>query len=257
MVILGRRTVGCLLLLTLVWLPLNRCSYCSQPKSSRPDMVFLLIGQSNMAGRAPLANTDKNPLPGILLLSDQGRWISATNPLNRFATDRKNLPMQRIGPGDGFARRLHQAFPGKQIGLIVNARGGSSIEQWAKGQPLYDNTLKRLQKLNNLKLAGVIWHQGESNRNDPRYFEKLDSLIKNLRTDLNSAKLPFIAGQIYGTGKVNNQIRDLPDRVQRTGYASNEGLRVFDKVHFDRQSQQILGARYAEAYLAIVSQKSR
>ena len=152
------------------------------------------------------------------------------------------------GSRDGFARRLHKALPGKQIGLIVNARGGSSIDQWAKGQPLYDNTLKRLQGVKDLKLSGVLWHQGESNRDDPRYGEKISLLIKNLRKDLNSPRLPFIAGQVFGSGPVNEHIRNLPRLVPNTGFADKDGLTVFDKVHFDR---------YADAYLRLTGQLPR
>ena len=86
-----------------------------------------------MAGRAALADGDDKPLPNIMLLNEKNLWIPATNPLNRFASDRKKLSMQRIGPGDGFARRLNQALPDKQIGLIVNARGGSSINGMGQG----------------------------------------------------------------------------------------------------------------------------
>ena len=244
-------------LLTSTLLVLGAANAVTADSPAVPDLAFLLIGQSNMAGRAPLLEEDRKPLAGILLLDNQGKWLPATSPLNRFATNRKNLSMQRMGPGDGFARRLHKALPGKQIGLIVNARGGSSIDQWATGQPLYDNTLKRLQGVKDLKLSGVLWHQGESNRDDPRYGEKISLLIKNLRKDLNSPRLPFIAGQVFGSGPVNEHIRNLPRLVPNTGFADKDGLTVFDKVHFDRSSQLLLGSRYADAYLRLTGQLPR
>ena len=83
----------------------------------------------------------------------------------------------------------------------------------------------------------------------------MDQLIKNLRSDLKTPRLPFIAGQIYGKGGVNNDIRNLPKRVPNTGCATKEGLTVFDNVHFDHKSQQILGARYADVYLRLSGQK--
>lgn len=244
-------------LLAFVLLMLGVATIVTADSPAGPDLTFLLIGQSNMAGRAPLRETDKKPLPSTLLLDNQGQWIPASNPLNRFASNRKNLSMQRMGPGEGFTRHLHKALPGKRVGLIVNARGGSSIEQWAKGQPLYDNTLKRLQAVKGLKLSGVLWHQGESNRDDPRYQEKLSRLVQNLRKDLSSPQLPFIAGQVFGNGPVNEHIKTLPRLVPNTGFADKDGLTVFDKVHFDRSSQLLLGSRYADAYLRIRSQLSR
>ncbi|MEO2021424.1 MAG: sialate O-acetylesterase [Pirellulaceae bacterium] len=244
-------------LLTSLLLALGMANAVTADSPAVPDLAFLLIGQSNMAGRAPLQEEDRKPLAGTLLLDNRGKWIPATNPLNRFATNRKNLSMQRMGPGDGFARRLHKALPRKRVGLIVNARGGSSIDQWAKGESLYDNSLKRVLAIKGLKLAGVIWHQGESNRDDPRYGEKMSLLIKNLRKDLDSPRLPFIAGQVFGAGPVNQHIKNLPRLVPNTGFAETVGLSVFDKVHFDRSSQLLLGSRYAEAYLRLTGQLPR
>ncbi len=228
----------------------------SQPgfaqENSPPDKVFLLIGQSNMAGRAALEDGDDQPIPRVLLLDDQGKWIPATNPLNRFATDRKVLSMQRISPGFGFANAISKAFPEATIGVISNARGGTSVEQWQKGQPLYDHTIERLQAVKNLKVDGVIWHQGEANRDDPRYLGKLQNVIDSLRADLKSPKLPFVAGEIYGEAPVNDLLGQLPGKVPATGVASASGLKVFDKVHFDRKSQITLGERYAEQMLKLL-----
>ncbi len=222
--------------------------------SSSPGKVFLLIGQSNMAGRAALEAGDDQPIPHVLLLDDQGKWIPATNPLNRFATDRKVLSMQRISPGFGFAKAISKAFPDTTIGLISNARGGTSVEQWQKGQPLYDNTIKRLRAVQGLKVDGVIWHQGEANRDDPKYLGKLQNVIESLRADLKSPNLPFVAGEIYGEAPINNLLRTVSEKVPATGVASAAGLVVFDKVHFDRKSQITLGERYAEQMLKLLGQ---
>jgi len=223
-----------------------------EEQEAGPKAIFVLIGQSNMAGRAALQPDDGKLIPGVLLLNDRGRWEPAKNPLNRYSTDRKPISMQRIGPGYGFARRLRKAMPECTVGLIVNARGGTSIQQWAKGQPLYENTLKRVKTLSGKPLAGVIWHQGEANANDADYLDRLQQFIRDRRRDLGQPDLPFIAGQIAKDSPVNRHIADLPGRVPRTAYAESDGLKVFDGVHFDRDSQILLGERYAEAYLKLV-----
>ncbi|MCA9165241.1 MAG: sialate O-acetylesterase [Planctomycetales bacterium] len=223
--------------------------------AAEPEMVFVLIGQSNMAGRAPLADGDEEPLPGMLLLDADGKWEAARNPLNRYASNRKTLSMQRISPGDGFARELHRQLPDKRIGLVSNARGGTSIEEWGRDQPLYVNTLKRLEAVPHDKIAGVIWHQGEANANDPMYLDKLAELVGRLRADLKRPELPFVAGQVFGDRPVNALIAKLPERVEHTAYVSADGLKVFDGVHFDRDSQQTLGKRYAEAMLKLLGPK--
>ncbi len=222
--------------------------------ATRPTKVFLLIGQSNMSGRAPLAPGDEQPIPGVLLLNDQGQWEPATNPLNRYSNGPDNKK-SLFGPGDAFARAVVQADPQATIGLIVNARGGSKIEEWAKGQHLYEKTMQRLKAVEGLRLTAVLWHQGESNANDADYLAKLVQLVQDLRRDLGQPDLPFIAGEVGGDLPVNRQIRLLPSKLAGTAVASAQGLKRFDAFHFDRASQVVLGQRYAEALAQVVRHK--
>lgn len=223
---------------------------------SSPADVFLLIGQSNMAGRAPLEDSDREAVPGVSLLNADGKWEPAQSPLNRFASNRKVLSMQRMGPGDGFIRRLRALRPDRTIGLIVNARGGSRIEEWGEDQPYYVNTLKRWKRAGRPKIAGILWHQGEGNANDPDYLDKLAKLVARLRSDLNDPAVPFVAGEVYGDRPVNKLIGKLPETVDRTAVVSVESLNVFDGVHFDRKGQLTLGARYADAWIRLTAPQS-
>ena len=238
----------CLILVTMLLVQLADAE-------ERPDRVILLIGQSNMAGRAPLEDGDEKPIEGVLLLDGDGKWIAASNPLNRFATDRKNLSMQRIGPGFGFAGQLAEQLKDEKIGLVVNARGGSSINLWKPGESLYDHTLARLKAAGIQKVDAVIWHQGESDAQDPEYLEKLVMLVSNLRRDIGTPEMPFVAGEVFKDVPVNERMRGLPLKVKRTAVVSAKTLKVFDGVHFDRQSQLILGRRYAEALLKMLKKR--
>lgn len=221
------------------------------PKSPTPTKIFLLIGQSNMAGRAKLEKGDDKPIGNAWLLTDKAEWEPAANPFNKYASNRKSMGMQRIGPGFGFVLAMKKAMPKEQIGIIGNARGGTKIDEWVKGKPLYDNTIKRLAAVNDLKLAGVLWHQGESNRNDKDYLVKLKKLIETLREDLKQPELPFIAGKIAKESVVNELLDKLPAAVPHTGVISVDGYKLFDGVHFDRDSQLTIGQRYADAYLKL------
>ena len=246
--------ISCALLVSLFCLYLIGSNTTSAEEPvTQPDLVFLLIGQSNMAGRADLEDGDDAPIPGVLMLDDKGKWIAAANPLNRFASDRKVLSMQRIGPGAGFAQRMHAALPNRTLGLIVNARGGTSISLWKKGGALYDNAMKRVRTVPGIKIAGVLWHQGEADRNDPEYLAKLKVLIETLREDLKNPELPFVAGEVFGKGHVNKVFAGLSEAVPHTGAAKATDLNVFDGVHFDRKSQLTLGERYAEAMLKLLN----
>lgn len=226
----------------------------SAEDAKTPDLVFLCIGQSNMSGRAPMKEGDDAVMEGVLLLNAEGAWEPAKHPLNRYGTDRKSVRMQRFGLAGPFARKLRAAMPDKTIGLIVNARGGTQIEEWAKGRKLYENSLNRVRKLKDTKVAGVLWVQGFNNAGDNEYLGKLEKLVDDLRADLSSPDLPIVAGQVPlpQAAPVNRQIVQLPERRKRTGAATNEGYAKCDAFHYDRDSYIRLGERMAAAYLRLI-----
>lgn len=89
--------------------------------------LYLCIGQSNMAGRGTLTEETSGAIPDVYLFNDRNEFEKATNPLNRYSTIRKELKMQGVGPAYSFARTM-ATQTGRKIGLVVNARGGSSIQ---------------------------------------------------------------------------------------------------------------------------------
>lgn len=221
--------------------------------------IYLLIGQSNMAGRARIPDDLADPIPRTLLLNAEDRWEQARNPLNRHSTIRKELNMQRLGPGHSFALEMTAHDPEATIGLIVNARGGSRIEEWAKGTDFYDEALRRVRAaLDTGELRGILWHQGESNDGDAEYLTKLQKLIEDLRADLDMPELPFVAGQVRESlpknDTVNALIAGLPEAVPFTAVAGSEGLTTFDQPHFDTESVVTLGRRYAEAMINLLKE---
>ena len=55
----------------------------ARPEDKEYD-VYLLIGQSNMAGRGTMHASDTtHSIEGVYLLSDAGEVLEARNPLNR------------------------------------------------------------------------------------------------------------------------------------------------------------------------------
>ncbi|PCJ59522.1 MAG: hypothetical protein COA79_10775 [Planctomycetota bacterium] len=88
--------------------------------------IYILIGQSNMAGRAKITTKENQPIKNAFLLNDKGKFEQAVNPLNRYSTIHKGLSMQKLNPGYGFAKFMTKRSK-RRIGLIVNARGASSI----------------------------------------------------------------------------------------------------------------------------------
>ena len=232
--------------------------------------VFLLIGQSNMAGRGYMLEGDDDVIDrNVFILDDNGDIVPARNPLNQYSSIRKEISKQGICPGYGFALRIAKKT-GRKILLVVNARGGTTISQWAKGaggEGYYEEAVRRTRhamKYGSLK--AVLWHQGCGDaRNTDVYMDKLSALVKNLRTDLD-AFVPFIAGELGQwrphVAGFNEMIHAISEHVPDSDWVSSDGcLPVVTErsdgepdlkdPHFDRSSQILIGERYADKVLGI------
>ncbi len=233
------------------------CFFAQEPAASvayPPNLhLYLLIGQSNMAGRAAIPKELEGVIDRCYLLNDKNEWEPARNPLNRHSSVRKGPGMQKLGPGHSFARKMLQQDKNATIGLIVNARGGTGIDEWHGKSDLYRGARKRTKEaMKHGTLKGVLWHQGESDQGKAdAYLGKLHTLIANLRSDFNNPNLPFVAGQIAKPGTINTEIARLATSTHAASFASSNGLTTTDGTHFDTKSQILLGERYAEAMTAL------
>lgn len=218
-----------------------------------PSHVFLCIGQSNMAGRGEVLDADRQPLAGVRLCDTFGQWVDATQPLNRFASNRRPLKRQGFCLAGPFADEV-RASGVDSVGLIVNAMGGSYVEQWLPPrEPLYLGTLTRWVDADEPPLAGVLWHQGESNIHDTDYHAKAMKLFTTLRTELRQPDLPIVLGHVTGGDVINLQIDRVAHDLGRVAVARVDGLSLCDEVHYDRDSLVELGRRYAKAWLSLAT----
>src|SRR5687768_2832446 len=69
--------------------------------------LFLLVGQSNMAGRGTVTPSDKEPNARVLMLSQSGQWVPAVDPLH---FDKPK--MVGVGLGRTFGLEVARATPG-------------------------------------------------------------------------------------------------------------------------------------------------
>lgn len=223
--------------------------------------LFLCIGQSNMAGYAPLDESlgDMDELDNSYLLNSSNQFEQASNPLNRYSTVAATGSNVLLGPSYSFAKSINSRSD-IPVGLIVNARGGSSIENWTKGgtgsdkDTLYAPTMQRALEAKKWgTFRGILWHQGEANKADAAaYPAKLQQLVADLRNDLDDPNLLFVAGQIGTFGlnvtDFNNMIDTISKFVDHAACASSVGLTNIpgDNNHFDRASALTLGERYAQ-----------
>lgn len=247
----GMKTIGTLALIAL------GLSSTGMSQEGAKD-IYLLIGQSNMAGRAPFTEAESAPIGGCFLLNGEDKWEPAKNPLNIHSTIRKGANMQKMGPGYHFSLRMLEKQKGVALGLVVNARGGTKIEEWGKGTKFYSEAVRRAKaaQAEGGTLKGILWHQGESNDKSPDgYLEKLKSLVEELRKDLDAPGLPFVAGQVINLQPINDQIAKLPETVPNTGFVDSEGLKGMDRWHFDAESMKLLGERYADEMLRLQAER--
>ena len=98
--------------------------------------VFLLTGQSNMAGRGVVEAQDKLPLPGISVFTKEKAWAPAIDPLH---FDKPAIV--GVGLGRSFAVTVQKQDGLKEVGLAPAAFGGSSLQDWSPGGALFTNAV--------------------------------------------------------------------------------------------------------------------
>lgn len=231
-----------------------------------PDQMdlYLLVGQSNMAGRGATDAASKPNSPKIWAINRHNEWTMATDPLHE-----DKPAVVGVGPGLTFAQEVLKEYPDRPIGLIPCAVGGSGIDDWLPGVRheqtgiyAYDEMLARVkeaQKRGTIK--GIIWHQGESDSSPEKkdaYAAKLADFFKRLRRDTHTEDVPLVVGTLgdFYVAKnpaaafVNDVIADYAKDTKRVYLASASGLtHKGDDTHFDTPSARELGKRYAEAFL--------
>lgn len=231
----------------------------SAPAVPSDMKLFLLIGQSNMAGRGPVEASDKVPHPRVFMLTKDLAWVPAVDPMHY---DRPEII--GVGPGASFGRTVADADPKITVGLIPAAVGGTSLDQWKVGGELYNNAIARARAaLAHGKLAGILWHQGESDNTPEKaatYAERFRTMIAQLRKDLNAADVPLMVGELgrfrESNDVVNRVLVTLPAQVPLCAFVSAEGLKdKGDQLHFDSASQREFGRRYAQAWFGLVKAK--
>ncbi len=228
--------------------------------------VYLLIGQSNMAGRGLLEAKDTtDAIEGVWLLNADGVPEPAVAPLNKYSTIRKELSLQGYNPGCEFGRIMHMET-GRPILLVVNARGGSPIAEWQPDNSngyFKDAVTRTNEAMKYGKLKGILWNQGETDvqKKTWDYPEKFSGMISALRRELGAEDVPVVIGQV---GRWNWAPKEDIERfnesivpttselVPKCSFVNSKGLnrRFKDKErdpHYGRDAQIELGRRYAEA----------
>lgn len=219
---------------------------------------FLLIGQSNMAGRGAFDQAHEIDGRHINVMRS-GRWQPFFRPVQ------PDRCFSGVCLAESFAEKYAKEH-GVDVGLIPCADGGTCIDQWQEGSLLYDNAVNcaRLAQRTST-IAGVLWHQGEADCHEGRfevYYEKLSKMLDALRRDLDLYDVPFLIGALgdffalYENGAFVQGMKIVDDAHRRyakeremTGYVSAKGLKPNDdNLHFCADALYEFGLRYYDEF---------
>ena len=222
---------------------------------------FLMIGQSNMAGRGNISEVEPIQNSSCYMLR-MGRWQAMTEPINPDRAIFRGKYSSGVSLAASFADEVAK-YTGWEVGLIPCADGGTIIEQWQPGEPLYDHAVMMAKlAMRTSKISGIIWHQGESNcrsLDTAEYRRLFLRLMESLRRDLGEADLPLVIGEIsedispaHGmkdTAAMNRLLHELQQECPNCAIVRAKDLPLKDDgVHFTSHSLRELGRRYFEAY---------
>ena len=228
---------------------------------------FLLIGQSNMAGRGFLTEAKEIDTTHIKIMRN-GLWNRMFRPIN---PDRS---FSGVSLAESFAESYAKKYD-TDVGLICCADGGTSLEQWMPGTILYDNAVNcaRLAQRSS-EIVGILWHQGEGdirNKGYLTYKSRFKIMISKMKEDLNLPDVPVLVGGLgdflmdhYECNEkgeheylmVNEELQSIAQDDEKCGFVSAEGLTSNpDNLHFNAESLYQFGLRYFEAYEKITGGK--
>ncbi len=261
----------------------------SQPVKKEKDApdssfhIYLAFGQSNMDGAGAIESQDKvgidarfKVMSAVNCTDDRtrqiGKWTTATPPLVRCGSG--------LGISDYFGRTMVQELPqGIKIGIVPVAVSGCDIvlfdkvnyASYAASAPSWmkdiinsygGNPYARLVGVAKLAqkegvIKGIIFHQGETNTNNPEWKNKVADVVKNLKADLQLGDVPFLAGELLAsTGACcsshNVEVNKLPSLIPNAHVISSAGLDGADGAHFTSDSYREFGKRYAKKMIELI-----
>ncbi len=199
---------------------------------SGPRQIFIFSGQSNMVGwgnSLELGSVQRFGHDSRLEMFEEGVWkpLKPRRAPSRAQRERWGIREFTFGPEIGFAHAIAAAWPGRRVGIVKQAVGGTGIMAWApewserdaaitgderKG-PLYKALVGRARaaiETGEAEVRAFLWLQGAKDMRDTRtgsrYAENLRALVEALRRDLGVADLPFLVASYRLAG--------LPDDLQ-------------------------------------------
>jgi hypothetical protein len=244
----------------------DKTEYPSKIPSKEHVWVFILAGQSNMAGRAFIQPNDTLSNHRILSINRESEIILAKEPLHFYEPKISGLDC-----GMAFSIEILKHIPDSiSVLLIPTALGGSAIDKWVN-----DSIHRNIKLLSNFKdkvelakkygtIKAILWHQGESDAKPlliTNYKNKLQALFKKFRNIIDNQNLIILTGNIDlfeerdpHKKNINQQINAFAFNDLNTYLINTKNFKsVGDNLHFNSKSQRKMGKRFAKKYLKITN----
>jgi glycerophosphoryl diester phosphodiesterase len=254
---------------------------------STPINVFILAGQSNMAG----ADSVVAEPPGFRQKPADRATQFTTAPIPDGSKSTLFVPWGEVqghpikeklvhGPEVGLARVLHEAGWRNVAIIKVFANFGGDAQVWPWGEAGYlfkawttfvDDRVGELREQGHaVRVRGFVWHQGIDDaihrQFAPQYERNLTNLIGKLRERYDADRAPFVLAR-----SVNSRIAQPepdPDKkspmaavrraqmqtaaaVPNVAWINVDDLPSMNTHHFTAQGQIAIGRRLGEAFLRL------
>ena len=254
-------------------------TYYLENRAKKSWDIFLLFGQSNMAGQGTIEAIDRVTNDQVKVLaynncSSLGRtynqWYTAAPPLHGC--------YEGVGIGDWFAKTLIDSGYTDTIALVPCAISGVDIDFFRKDvvssrrnefsippdnnwDGAYDFMIQRLTlAMEKGTIKGILLHQGESDSGNEQWLTKVQEIIADLKEDLGFGDVPVLVGEIPYKSVCsghNTVVNKITNYVPNSKVISAEGLDgMNDDYHLDAASYRTFGKRYAAGYLSLVRGES-
>lgn len=236
-------------------------------------LSFILLGQSNMAGRGDFGEVPAISHDRIKMLRN-GRGHPMSEPI---CPDRAIFGQchSGISLAASFALDYVDDHPQDTIGLVPCADGGTNLHHdWQPGGLLFDNAVfltRQAQRTSTV--AGILWHQGESDGDSPEhaasYRQNFDIVFGSFLRATGLEGVPVVIGELghflaytrkWGEHlpvlfhQINRDLEQIAHDYPHAAIARADGLSCkADEIHFNSKSLRQFGHRYYQAYKSIVS----
>jgi len=256
------------------------------PEQPEPEpgslKVFIMAGQSNMAGCDDVRNVDpmwQSDMGDVMMYwgNDFAPAFTGLKSGTSGASCSDGAPQYYFGPELAFGSDVSLASPEEQVVIIKFAVGGTDMFEywttptrefpnggvlWNQLQDVMGEAFTKLDTMGyDYHVEAFLWMQGESD-SDKKYRAKayaknLTSFISSMRYFVDDPEMPFILGRIRDAGQPHaDMVRqaqvDVANNIPNVYWFDTDDLPFLpDGIHYNEAGMIELGHRFADVVMSL------